>query len=108
MLCAHCITQGRPIGSARGAHGWSGCARLASQQGSASRLRLGHSFISLESTAQGGPVLPSALTLEFSDLAQIERRSDRLQLPRLHDSPERLSLDLREACGLILHAVKGS
>lgn len=83
-------------------------ARLASQQGSASRLRLGHSFIALESTAQGGPVLPSALTLEFSDLAQIERRSDRLQLPRLHDSPERLSLDLREACGLILHAVKGS
>jgi hypothetical protein len=46
------------------------------------------------------------LTLAFSSLEEIERRADRLQLSRLHHSTERLSLDLRASCGLVLHAVR--
>ena len=71
-------------------------------------LQLGPSAIDLQPIAQRQRVLPSALTLEFSSLEEIERRADRLQLPRLHHSTERLSLDLRAACGLVLHAVKES
>jgi hypothetical protein len=38
-------------------------------------------------------------------LDDIGRRADRLHLPRLSDSPEGITLDLRQACGLVLHAV---
>jgi catechol 2,3-dioxygenase-like lactoylglutathione lyase family enzyme len=69
------------------------------------KLRLGDSWISLQTRETVAEVLPSALTLSFSSLDDIARRAERLQLPRLHDSPERVSLDLRQACGLVLHAV---
>jgi hypothetical protein len=69
-------------------------------------LRLGPSEIVLEPSQHRQRVLPSALTLAFSSLEEIDRRADRLQLPRLNHSAERLSLDLRAACGLVLHAVK--
>lgn len=80
----------------------------AAAQGSAMTLRLGPSAIDLQPIAQRQRVLPSAMTLGFSSLEEIERRADRLQLPRLHHSTERLSLDLRSACGLVLHAVQES
>jgi catechol 2,3-dioxygenase-like lactoylglutathione lyase family enzyme len=67
-------------------------------------LRLGDSWIALQAE-QTASVLPSALTLTFSSLDDIARRADRLQLARLHDSPEKISLDLRQDCGLVLHAV---
>lgn len=81
-------------------------ARQGSAQGTASSLTLGPSTVLLEPITERSAVLPSALTLEFSDLSEIDRRADRLQLPRLHAGPERLSLDLRTACGLVLHAVR--
>jgi catechol 2,3-dioxygenase-like lactoylglutathione lyase family enzyme len=68
------------------------------------RLSLGPSWIALESSGTGS-ALPSALTLVFSSLHDLSQRAERLQLRRLHDSPERLSLDLRDVCGLVLHAV---
>jgi hypothetical protein len=68
------------------------------------RLSLGPSWIALESSGTG-PALPSALTLTFSSLQDLSNRAERLQLRRLHDSPDRLSLDLRDVCGLVLHAV---
>lgn len=68
------------------------------------RLSLESSWIELEA-AGTGPVLPSRLTLAFSSLKDLSRRADRLQLRRLHDSPEGLSLDLRPSCGLVLEAV---
>ena len=75
-------------------------------QDGAMALQLGPSAIALEPSQQRQRVLPSALTLVFSSLEEIERRADRLQLHRLHHSADRLSLDLRAACGLVLHAVK--
>lgn len=75
-------------------------------QDGAMTLQLGPSAIALEPSQQRQRVLPSALTLAFSSLEEIERRADRLQLHRLHHSADRLSLDLRAACGLVLHAVK--
>ena len=75
-------------------------------QDGAMTLQLGPSAIALEPSQQRQRVLPSALTLVFSSLEEIERRADRLQLHRLHHSADRLSLDLRAACGLVLHAVK--
>ena len=75
-------------------------------QDGAMTLQLGPSAIALEPSQQRQRVLPSALTLVFSSLEEIERRADRLQLHRLHQSADRLSLDLRAACGLVLHAVK--
>ena len=67
-------------------------------------LRLGDSWISLQPRETDAEVLPTALTLSFSSLDELARRADRLQLARLHDSPEKISLDLRQACGLVLHA----
>lgn len=70
----------------------------------AGRLSLGPSWIGLE-PAVTAAVLPSRLTLAFSSLKDLSRRADRLQLRRLHDGPEHLSLDLRQSCGLVLEAV---
>jgi hypothetical protein len=84
----------------------SGAQAATAAPGGAMTLQLGPSAIDLQPIAQRQRVLPSALTLEFSSLEDIERRADRLQLPRLHHSAERLSLDLRAACGLVLHAIK--
>ncbi|MEN9770706.1 MAG: hypothetical protein RLZZ180_2336 [Pseudomonadota bacterium] len=84
----------------------SGAQATGAAQHGAMTLRLGPSAIDLQPSAQRQQVLPSALTLAFSSLEEIERRADRLQLPRLHHSTERLSLDLRASCGLVLHAVR--
>ncbi|MEI7785201.1 MAG: VOC family protein [Betaproteobacteria bacterium] len=84
---------------------WSERLQQAGAKPSSGRhLSLGPSWIALQQAATGA-ALPSALTLSFSSLQEISRRAQRLQLRTLHDSPERLSLDLRQACGLVLDAV---
>ena len=78
----------------------------ASHDGQSGRLALGPSAIDLQPRDDLTRVLPTAMTVEFADLDEIARRADLLKLPCLQQSAGRMSLDLRPACGLVLHAVQ--
>ena len=78
----------------------------ASRDVQSGRLTLGPSAIDLQPRDDLARVLPTAMTVEFADLDEIARRADLLKLLRLQESAGRLSLDLRPACGLVLHAVQ--